>query len=812
MFYVYLTDGVSRPTNLNLSSSESSQSKFSPLSSSRTMSRSGMVSPALSPRQPTSSPVAPPSPRQLSSPSSKTPVEESTVKVTVNHDQCVPEAKKTPPPVAPKPKHSSPPDHSKSGSHWGGGGYVSSAVGRTHSFGKKEPPIADSKPHIHPQKADYVSSARKNVHEKEEKGPIDTVVFASVDFNKMNANSRHTIAKPSDKSVPEPKMIPKGHVDYVSSAKPTVSSPTNTSPKSKDIGYSPYAYEETSTKISPVRLNSALSPRRKSEDKFSFGSTFSGNRTKGKEGDNHSNVSPLSSPRSPVTSSSPSPNIAPSSLEGEIEVKVSPEVGPKPVPRPRGSTSDTSLEASKEEVLQPDSSPCEDGTKEPCDPCSDGANSSTPSEDLINVDVTAQSTDVNVVPCTEALDDVTNAPSNYSTQNECSHDKQEILDDDIYVDENLKSAENDVDEDVKSSETSELLAIDDTDSEMFCKFVEEIVRNAIQKGIDEFKTSEADDLQEDNEEGKMVDEISAVHDPHPKAVMETKSLRAFLQKLDSSEKETPFPDSYSLNQNPVAESIAKDMLKTVEDSEFNASYTNITKTSANTSNDLHEFTNTNNGEEVDHCMSVSNDACVACNDVVLDSPNPVSMAADVVNVNASSVASDGNNVDNALLIQEPKLCTELPSEDFSGDCVSERVRSDAYVDNSQEDLENIEIMLNEGNVNTCALPLDLLGGGISQTETNSMDYSMIHSDRPWTLADSEQRLGPDDVNLGVTSGQLSPLELEAMLNQANKELDAFGYGLDAKLVILTLNNRSATEGLGVQLSATENGLLRVSSI
>lgn len=93
-----------------------------------------------------------------------------------------------------------------------------------------------------------------------------------------------------------------------------------------------------------------------------------------------------------------------------------------------------------------------------------------------------------------------------------------------------------------------------------------------------------------------------------------------------------------------------------------------------------------------------------------------------------------------------------------------------------------------------------------------MDYSTIHSDRPWTLADSEQRLGPDDVNLGVTSGQLSPLELEALLNQANKELDAFGYGLDAKLVILTLNNRSATEGLGVQLSATENGLLRVSSI
>lgn len=93
-----------------------------------------------------------------------------------------------------------------------------------------------------------MSSARKNVHEKEEKGPIDTVVFASVDFNKMNANSRHTIAKPSDKSVPEPKMIPKGHVDYVSSAKPTVSSPTNTSPKSKDMGYSPYAYEETDRK------------------------------------------------------------------------------------------------------------------------------------------------------------------------------------------------------------------------------------------------------------------------------------------------------------------------------------------------------------------------------------------------------------------------------------------------------------------------------------------------------------------------------------------------------------------------------------
>lgn len=103
-------------------------------------------------------------------------------------------------------------------------------MGRSHSFGKKEPQTVESKPHIQPRKADYVSSARKTVHDKEEKEPIDTVVFASVDFNKMNANSRHSIGKPKEKNVPEPKMIPKGHVDYVSSASPVVPSTKTTSP------------------------------------------------------------------------------------------------------------------------------------------------------------------------------------------------------------------------------------------------------------------------------------------------------------------------------------------------------------------------------------------------------------------------------------------------------------------------------------------------------------------------------------------------------------------------------------------------------
>eukprot|EP00105_Crassostrea_gigas_P042246 XP_019926394.1 PREDICTED: uncharacterized protein LOC105336776 isoform X2 [Crassostrea gigas] len=594
------SDGAARPTNLSFGSSESTQSKHSPLSSPRTMSKTSSMSPAMSPRQPVASPLTPSSPKQPSTPTSKTPGEEPEVKVTINHDQHSPETKKTPPPVAPKPKHSMVPEQSKPGSHWGGGGYVSSAVGRSHSFGKKEPQTVESKPHIQPRKADYVSSARKTVHDKEEKEPIDTVVFASVDFNKMNANSRHSIGKPKEKNVPEPKMIPKGHVDYVSSACPAVPSTKTTSPKSKDISYSPYAYEEVSTKISPVSLNSALSPRRKSEDKFSFGATHPGNRTK-----------------------------------------------------------------------------------------------------------------------------------------------------------------------------------------------------------------EAEDIVVDNEEGKMVDEISAEHDKHPTVVMETKSLRAFLQKLDSSEKEASTPDLYSQNQNVVAENIAKDMLKTLEDGADNASFTYTTKTSANTSNDL--LTNTNHGDQVVECMSVSLDASVACNDVVLDSPNPDSMAVDEVNVN--TVASEGNNV-NALLIQEPKSCTEQPSEDM--DIVSECVNSEAVIGDSQEDLENIEIILNENSVDTCdSMPIDFLGGGISQNKLTSMDNCTTQSRRLWVFCAGEQQFSSDAVNISAINAALravAPLDLETLINQANEDLDSYGYGLDARLVIVAMNSSSLREGLGVRLSSVENGPLIVSGV
>lgn len=749
------------------------------------------MSPAMSPRQPVASPLTPSSPKQPSTPTSKTPGEEPEVKVTINHDQHSPETKKTPPPVAPKPKHSMVPEQSKPGSHWGGGGYVSSAVGRSHSFGKKEPQTVESKPHIQPRKADYVSSARKTVHDKEEKEPIDTVVFASVDFNKMNANSWHSIGKPKEKNVPEPKMIPKGHVDYVSSASPAVPSTKTTSPKSKDISYSPYAYEEVSTKISPVSLNSALSPRRKSEDKFSFGAAHPGNRTKGKEGDQHDNVSPLPSPKSPVTTSQHSPDITPASLEVEIEVKVSPEeVRPKPVPRPRGSTSEPSLQDSEEDSTETSTSPFVVNTDQASDSSSVQPNS-TITEDTVLVDVTdkAQSTDVDIVHSTEALNKINVAFTDSFTQND--------------MQTNVDDSNSNVDEDDKP----ESLALDDTDSELFSKFVEEIVKNAIQKGIDAFKTSEAEDIVVDNEEGKMVDEISAEHDKHPTVVMETKSLRAFLQKLDSSEKEASTPDLYSQNQNVVAENIAKDMLKTLEDGADNASFTYTTKTSANTSNDL--LTNTNNGEQVVECMSVSLDASVACNDVVLDSPNPDSMAVDEVNVN--SVASEGNNV-NALLIQEPKSCTEQPSEDM--DIVSECVNSEAVIGDSQEDLENIEIILNENSVDTCdSMPIDFLGGGISQNKLTSMDNCTTQSRRLWVFCAGEQQFSSDAVNISAINAALravAPLDLETLINQANEDLDSYGYGLDARLVIVAMNSSSLREGLGVRLSSVENGPLIVS--
>ncbi|XP_061173402.1 uncharacterized protein LOC133182573 [Saccostrea echinata] len=842
------SEGVARPTDLSLGNNDSRQS---PLSSPRTMSKSASLSPSLSPRQRTSSPL---SPQQPSIPSSKTPVEESSVKVTVNHNQLSPEtnktqadestgrvtvkhdqyapgAKKTPPPVAPKPKQTSSPDHvSKTGSHWGGGGYVSSALGRTSSFGKKESHAVDSKPHIQPKKADYVSSARKTVHEKEEKEPIDTVVFASVDFNKMNAMSRQSMGQSKDKNSSEPKMIPKGHVDYVSSAKPKVSSLTTTSPQKKDFPYSPYAYEEVSTKISPVKMNSALSPRRKSEDKFSFGASFSGNRTKGKMEDQHTTGSPLTSPKSPVTPTTQhSPNIK-SSLEAEIVVGSPPEVPTKPVPKPRGSISDkipesTELDSSPAntmpsvESIIPSVENTDQVIEQPCVLSTDQLNITYSFEENVHSAPEAQSIDIDVVNSTESQKDTAAAltKNNLQDNNVISPDI-DLMNVDVNI-SNVEVVNNDSDvEDKKDKDTSESLIVDDSDNELY-DFVEEIVRNAIQKGIDEFKASEAEDKPaEDDEAGKKVDnKLSRVHDTHPVEVMETKGLRAFLQKFDSSEKEMPSPVTYSMNQNPVAENIAAEMLtcKTLqEDSDNNARHTNsATKTSASTSNDL--LTHENSGVQVDQCMSVSHDASVACNDVVLDSPNPVSMSVDVVNV--PSVASVGDNIVNTLLIQEPKLCTEQLSEDpypqHGRDKADDNVNSDVNGEDSQGDLENIEIVLNEESVDSS--PIDLLGGDISQTELNSGNYSTIKSQRSWFVCFGKQQLGPNFSNvedIGGSLDQVSPEELETLLNKTNSDLDSYGVGLDAMLVLVFLDSNFQGEGPGVQLTTDQGGFLMISEV
>ena len=195
--------------------------------------------------------------------------------------------------------------------HHSKGGYVSSALERKHSFENQPSTIPDRKPLVQPRKADYVSSARKSdKSEKDDKGPIDTVIFASINPQQKSgpvSSARKHLGEVSSyevsKPVPEPRMIPTGQIDYVSSAKPkktpppvsprSKTSPTS-SPRSKEFPISPYAYEEPSpTKIQPVKLNSALSPRGKSGGSaFTFGTSF------GKGGDRQGNStkSPLSSP------------------------------------------------------------------------------------------------------------------------------------------------------------------------------------------------------------------------------------------------------------------------------------------------------------------------------------------------------------------------------------------------------------------------------------------------------------------------------------------------------------------------------------
>jgi hypothetical protein len=695
-------------------------------------------------------------------------------------------------------------------------------MGRTHSFGKKEPQAVDAKPHIQPKKADYVSSARKVVPEKEEKEPIDTVLFASVDFNKMNAMSRQTIGQPKPKPVPEPQMIPKGHVDFVSSAKqPKASSPTTTSPEKKDIPTSPYAYEEVSTKISPVKLNSALSPRRKSEDKFTYGVSFTGNKIKGKEGEQHTNDSPLSSPKSPVTSTLHSPNIVTPSLESESKSTGSPEVSPKPMSYPEGSTVDKSKENTVPETSLQDTRPDVESThhsvvestseisvervEQPCEHSTDQPKTTNPFQSTENVDSISEAlfTEVDVVSNTESLVDTAIALTNDSAQIDNVVISQK--DDPVNREDNKIDIEN-LKDDSDSKDVDNM--VDDVDSESFAKFVEDIVSDAIQKGLDEFKTSEAEDkLTGSDEEGKKVDdEMSPMHDSHPRAVMETKSLRAFLQKLDSSEKETQSPDLYSLNQNPVAEKIAVDMLKTLEEGDIPTGHTSsATKNSANTTKSL--LTNTNNGEQVDECMSVSQ-ASVACHDVVLDTPNSVSMSVDMVNV--TSVVGDIS--DNALSMQEPKSCTEQQSDvtytQDGSNVLEDSVNSDVKIDLSDNDIENIEIVLNDDSLDTRASPINLLKGDlISQSKSDFGDYCTISSKRPWSVFIGKQQFSSDfsDVSdISQSQDRLTPAELQNLLNPANDNLDSFGFGLDARLVVVLLDT-NAQDGLGLELSTDGNG-------
>lgn len=182
--------------------------------------------------------------------------------------------KKEPPPIAPKPKPRTLPQQTETASHHkitpSIGGYVSSAVGQLkQSHGTS---IVDKEPIITAKHTDYVSSARKASHDAADKDTIDTVIFASI-----SSNPKTDYVSSARKNFEEPKLIPSGIVDYVPKERPKAAERT----KPATFQVLPMTGStEGGVKIAPVRLNSALSPRKtkgsdKSSGSFNFNAKFS---------------------------------------------------------------------------------------------------------------------------------------------------------------------------------------------------------------------------------------------------------------------------------------------------------------------------------------------------------------------------------------------------------------------------------------------------------------------------------------------------------------------------------------------------------
>lgn len=197
--------------------------------------------------------------------SSRRPVEETFNMAHVSN------TKREPPPVAPKPKPRSLPQQTETATHHkitpSIGSYVSSAVGQLkHSHG---PSSVDKEHVITSHHTDYVSSARKANHDTDDKEPIDTVIFASV-----SSNQKTDYVSSARKTYEEPKLIPSGIIDYVPKEKPKAAE--RTKPASFHV-LPTTGSSEGGVKIAPVRLNSALSPRKTkgSEKSFSFNAKLS---------------------------------------------------------------------------------------------------------------------------------------------------------------------------------------------------------------------------------------------------------------------------------------------------------------------------------------------------------------------------------------------------------------------------------------------------------------------------------------------------------------------------------------------------------
>ncbi|KAK3091882.1 hypothetical protein FSP39_023425 [Pinctada imbricata] len=586
-------------TSTSTLSSPSSSSPRS-LQENDTSPRSNKLSPAMSPRQPTKSPLTSP---VLGITSTKM---ES--KVTLKHDQATEKPRSTenssaiskvPPSVLSKPKGtvesaSSKYVHSK-------GGYVSSALGRKQPFENKPSAVVD-KPVIHQRKADYVSSASKvDKTDQDNKGPIDTVIFASINSQQKSdfvSSARKSLGEVSSydkkKEEPEPKLIPKGQIDYVSSSQAKKTPPpvlprskdTQATPKPNDIEISPYAYEEPpTTKIQPVKLNSALSPRGKRNDgAFSFGTKFG--KSPDKQGKSPVS-SPLSSPRS---LGDPSPSVSPRSPKS-TEISHSkwhgtpPPVSPKPSPSPRniskalepteqnvhaepthekheGQTQDHTSDTPTQEAIvvaisneTSESSPHEEITEVstselsvqstacevPLAPvheaegktesCIDVSHKVTNILDDTNISVPSQSTDALLIPST--------------TQHAPSPNEQSTNDNEQYsVDNKLDSKE---------------LALNNVDdSEQTLKeFALKIVNNAIQNGLEEVKREEAE-LKHDTVNdldfvhldiaGKSDSQLDVLvagsgHEvKSPTHIMDASPLRAFLHKMSDANESSSSQD------------------------------------------------------------------------------------------------------------------------------------------------------------------------------------------------------------------------------------------------------------------------------